>query len=212
MAASMVHLAITEVIAKSIKVKDINRLRIGSILPDGAIGGNSHLRKKFEDGFKTFDIETFRETFGDKMREDDLYLGYYLHLVQDIIYRKFIYEIYGWNPYIEGNVDRLHHDYEILNSYVARKFGLTPESIAPIDLNGEPLEQLAQFDVNELVERVRGQFIPVEDDGIFFFTREMVDEYIARAVKESLEEILRFLENKECLKCSENKWRVGTQR
>ena len=212
MAASMVHLAITEAIAKSIKAKDINRLRIGSILPDGAIGGNSHLRKKFEDGFKTFDIETFRETFGDKMREDDLYLGYYLHLVQDIIYRKFIYEIYGWNPYIEGNVDRLHHDYAILNSYIARKFGLTPESIAPIDLTGEPLEQLAQFDINELVERVRGQFIPVEDDGIFFFTRKMVDEYIARAIKESLEEILRFLENKECLKCSENKWRVGTQR
>ncbi|SFP84429.1 hypothetical protein SAMN04487928_109119 [Butyrivibrio proteoclasticus] len=39
------------------------------------------------------------------MRQDDLYLGYYLHLVQDMCYRHFVYDKYHWNPMIPGNVE-----------------------------------------------------------------------------------------------------------
>ena len=58
------------------------------------------------------------------MREDDFYLGYYLHLVQDVLYRRFVYDKYHWNPMIPGNVERLHRDYAIVNGYIIKKYNL----------------------------------------------------------------------------------------
>lgn len=46
MASSMIHLAITQCMTKEIEFNNLDRIRLGSILPDGAISGNSHLKKK----------------------------------------------------------------------------------------------------------------------------------------------------------------------
>ena len=46
MASSMIHLAITEAMIKQADFQDFKRLRLGAILPDGAVRGNSHLKKK----------------------------------------------------------------------------------------------------------------------------------------------------------------------
>lgn len=35
---------------------------------------------------KTYDLTAFRSRFGRKVMTDDLYLGYYLHLVQDLLF------------------------------------------------------------------------------------------------------------------------------
>ena len=48
------------------------------------------------------------------MKQDDLYLGYYLHLVQDLYYRNYLYVENHWNSAIPGNVEKLHHDYCVL--------------------------------------------------------------------------------------------------
>ena len=53
------------------------------------------------------------------MKKDDLYLGYYLHLIQDMLYRRVMYGEHGWNSSVPGNVEKLHRDYEILNEYVS---------------------------------------------------------------------------------------------
>lgn len=46
MASSMIHLAITEAMIKQADFQDFKRLRLGAILPDGAVRGNSHLKRK----------------------------------------------------------------------------------------------------------------------------------------------------------------------
>ena len=46
MASSMIHLAIVQEMRKEVSFRDINRLFLGVILPDGAVAGNSHLKKK----------------------------------------------------------------------------------------------------------------------------------------------------------------------
>ena len=46
MASSMIHLAIVQEMRKKVSFRDINRLFLGVILPDGAVAGNSHLKKK----------------------------------------------------------------------------------------------------------------------------------------------------------------------
>ena len=45
MASSMIHLAIVQEMRKKVSFRDINRLFLGVILPDGAVAGNSHLKK-----------------------------------------------------------------------------------------------------------------------------------------------------------------------
>lgn len=200
MASSMIHLAITQCLTKKIKFKDSGRLSLGSILPDGIISGNSHLKKEICDGTRvTYDLEFFREKFQEEMKQDDLYLGYYLHLIQDIFYRYFIYSEHDWNPTIPGNIDRLHRDYAITNWHVVNCYKLNKEMVQAVEIEKEPITELAEFDVPGLVEEVRGQFVPIEEDNSFFFTKEMADEFIERATAFCMEEMKHLSEGKEGL-------------
>lgn len=130
MASRIIHLAITNELIKKYPFKDPARLKLGSVLPDACAPGRtteaSHLKIKLCGATKkTYDLTLYREKFGQKMREDDLYLGYYLHLIQDILFRHFIYEMHHWDSRTPGNVDKLHNDYTLINTYVVRQYQLT---------------------------------------------------------------------------------------
>lgn len=116
MASRIMHLAIAGGVAQKTEIKDIKRFRLGIVLPDAyspeVNTEISHLKINILEGTKkTYKLAYFRETYADEIIKDSLYLGYYMHLIQDILYRKFVYDKYKWNPMIEGNVKRLHNDY-----------------------------------------------------------------------------------------------------
>lgn len=150
MASSMIHLAITQCLIPEIGCGDDFRLRLGAILPDGAIQGNAHLKKQVGENRITYDLEFFRRRYRAQMETDGLYLGYYLHLIQDIFYRNFLYTQRHWDPTPPGNVERLHRDYGILNGYVAQKFHLYPEMLRSIPIAREPIAELAVFTGRDL--------------------------------------------------------------
>lgn len=207
MASSMIHLAVVQEMRKEVSFRDIARLRFGVILPDGVVEGNSHLKKAIcENTRYTYDLELFRDRYGEYMKTDDLYLGYYFHLIQDMFYRRFLYGEHGWNSSIPGNVEKLHRDYEILNGYVAEKYGLSREMIRELDITGETLAQLAEFDAKGLAEEVRGQFTPMAEEEIRVFTREMADEYITRAAKFCVEELKTLSAGKPGMDSTEWSW------
>ena len=61
MASSLIHLAITNELANKIKVKDIKRLRMGSMLPDN-VGPKGHLKISICGNHKkTYNLEYFRK-------------------------------------------------------------------------------------------------------------------------------------------------------
>ena len=63
MASSMIHLAIIQCIIVKTEFNNLDRLRLGVILPDGAVSGNSHLKKMIcEQTRVTYDLEFYRET------------------------------------------------------------------------------------------------------------------------------------------------------
>ena len=194
MASSMIHLAIASELTKRHTFHDIDRLRLGSILPDASGEKvNSHLKILIYGGTqKTLDINRFRQLFGNLLLTDDLYLGYYLHLAQDILFRHFIYGDYHWDPHIPGNVARLHRDYQISNYCVASKYGLGKNISVPDDIYEEPLCGLADFHIQDLVDFLTECFEPVGFSDTFFFTTEMADEFIGRAVPFCLEELERL--------------------
>jgi len=128
---------------------------------------------------KTYDLTAFRSRFGRKVMTDDLYLGYYLHLVQDLLFRGFIYGKYNWDPHTDGSIDRLHDDYRKANTYLSKRHGLTFNIVLPENLNAEELSHIAEFKPRDLTK----------ESPAFFFTREMADEFIEIAVDGCLNEL-----------------------
>ena len=194
MASSIVHLAVTNELTKRLSFTDTNRLKFGAVIVDGGVGGNingnAHLKVNVLDGKKkTYDFDKFRELFGERMLKDDLYMGYYLHLVQDSLYRHFVYDKYHWNPTIPGNTDRLHKDYSIVNQYIIRQYGLKNDLVVPEGFDHEDLTQISAFDVDHFMKDMERFFQPVEEEEIFFFTKEMSDDYIAEAVEYCVNEV-----------------------
>lgn len=200
MASRMIHLAITDLISKEYEYKDKNRLALGSVLPDAATSGNSHLKICINDGMKkTYDLTGFRSGFLPKILEDDLYLGYYLHLVQDLFFRDFVYDQYQWDPLPSGNVERLHNDYALINQYVIQKYALSNTITVPVSFEEEPLNKLASFSIYEFLTDMKADFQSHLTGTTFFFTKEMADEFIAYACEKCKREIYSLFHDLDCL-------------
>ena len=87
MAQRLIHLLFCEKVMEKIEVKDKNRFVLGNLLPDAYTGKEirkaTHYVTEMDEG-KTayFGFDQFRKAFSDLILTDDLYLGYYMHLVQ----------------------------------------------------------------------------------------------------------------------------------
>ncbi|WP_051209308.1 tyrosine-protein phosphatase [Butyrivibrio sp. WCD3002] len=207
MASSIMHLAVTYELIKRFDFSDTDRLKFGAILPNAGQGKAGHLNKFiWGRNKKSYDFEFFRSRFGELMKTDDLYLGYYLHLVQDICYRHFVYDKYKWNPMIPGNVERLHKDYSIINYYVAEKYNIKNDIATPAGFENEEINSVCTYDVDWLVKSMAGYFEKVEDEDIFFFTREMADEFIAEAVDICAKELDALRNGGKLIESYDNAW------
>lgn len=95
MASRILHLAVAEELMKQVPIQDKNRFRLGCILPDAYNPAvpktNSHLKISVcGKSKKTYDLDGYLSRFETEMKKDGLYKGYYLHLVQDLIFRELI--------------------------------------------------------------------------------------------------------------------------
>lgn len=195
MASRVIHMAIANEIMKQINVKDVERFRLGTILPDAYMHNiqsatDSHLKYTTADGTKkTYKLAWFREVYGAKMKTDELYMGYYLHLIQDMVYRYFVYSLHNWDPYPKGNIGRLHNDYKLLNGYIIGKYKLNDSLVIPANLDKEPVFDIYPFDVARLSTDFKADFEPYNDGEVFFFTQDMADEFISMATEKCISEI-----------------------
>ncbi len=201
MASSIIHLAITNELIKRLSFADGNRLKFGAIVVDAGAGGNkygnAHMKITVQDGTKkTYDFDRYREMFGERMLTDDLYMGYYLHLVQDALYRGYVYDKHHWDPITPGNVERLHKDYQIINRYVIDKYQLEKDLTIPDGFPDEAIHQICSFDTKKLMQDMDSYFLPVKEEPIFFFTKEMADEFIGEAVEFCEEEVRKLRDGK----------------
>lgn len=194
MASRIIHLAITDILAGKYVFKDINRLKIGVTLPDASAPGQNTERSHLKIQIcgltkKTYDLTRYRKEFGKRMKEDDLYLGYYLHLVQDILFRYFMYEMHRWDSKAPGNVDRLHNDYALINTYVIEKYQLRDDIMVLEDFADEPIHALYPFGYKSFYEELKGDYEPYREGSLFFFTQQKADEFIGMAVEFCLKEL-----------------------
>ena len=158
MASRTLHLAAAKLILDEYPMADEKRFRLGSILPDAGERVSAHFRVRIDGGTKTMmALSDFRVRFADKM-DDPLYLGYYLHLVQDIVFRKVFYLDHGWKVDSLQKVERLYDDYHILNAWAIEKFALRDDLALPEDFSAEPICAVSDFALPEFLAELHADF------------------------------------------------------
>ena len=90
---------------------------------------------------------------------------------------------------LPGNVDRLHNDYALLNTYVVGRYQLTDDIQMPQGFAEEALNHRFRFDLERFLQEMRQDFEPYDKGEIFFFTEKMADTFIEIAAAVCQEEL-----------------------
>ena len=120
---------------------------------------------------------------------DPLYLGYYLHLVQDLVYHYSINEIYNFSAKIKGNVEKLHNDYRLINRYVIDRYKLKNSVRLPENFESERLHEEFFLDTGTLYSDLAEDFASCGEGKTAFFTKKMADDFVAQSVGLCIDEI-----------------------
>lgn len=212
MASRILHLAVAQKIIEQVHIKDINCFKIGVLLPD-AYGvdmskADSHFKILLCGGSKkTYDLSEFKIKFDKEIKNNEMYLGYYLHLIQDMIFRRLVYKDYMWNPLIPGNVEKLHNDYQLINQYVKEKYKLNNDIKIEENLCKERIFTIYPFDVDTMVKDLQSDFIDEYTGEIFFFTKAMANEFINKATDTCVNEINALKDGKTTIDEYSYAWR-----
>lgn len=189
MASRMMHLAAAVQLLHLLpEGMDVPRFLSGSIMVDSAPQTRqaSHFLTQ-ANGRKTYDIARFRVQYGHLLLTDGLVLGYYLHLLQDLVFRDHMYHVLRFNPRKPGYLAGLHSDYRRLNLMLADRYGLSADFAIPDD--AAPLSDIAAFDMAGLPEALAEDFALPGAAEAFFLTEALAISYIDRAVEKCRDEL-----------------------
>ena len=212
MAQRTIHLAMAKLISQEIKIKNRKRFEFGHILPDAVSNrenrDKSHYIKKGR--YVVYDFQQFAKEYADKLLEDDLYLGYYMHLVEDVFFRKLFYahnkkQDIGKNP---EKVKVLHNDYHLLNSYIVDKFQLEDKIEIPSLFEKEEINHIADFSkIEEYLFQLHKDFNDCKNGQTVYFTENMLDEYMDKYLVKCVEEIKAVRYGASSLNVEDYSWR-----
>ncbi len=208
MAQRTIHYLFGEVIANQIELTDKERFLLGSIMPDAievCDRDKSHFKVR-TDTHVYFDFEAYRNQYFDLIRRDDLYLGYYMHLVEDAFYRAFIYQNRFTMPRTQEEVKLLHNDYHILNAYIVRKYNIHNILKKNTVLKQEPIGSIANFLISEFLDEMSNDFTEQTEGVTVFLTESMLDEFIETYIPLAVEEIKNLKDGTFNLRASDYAW------
>ena len=212
MAQRTIHVLFGTLLSDKIELYDKNRFLIGSILPDAYIDPSdrkvAHFIKNLPDeNCLYFDFQDFFEKYDLKVRNDDLYLGYYAHLVEDAFYRYFLYYEKCFMKKIKRyELDILHNDYYILNSYIAGKNVLPSHLEVPKDFEDEPLNGITEFDIKEIVSAYENDVVEVRNEKTELLTEAMLEEFVLKYIDVLADELHSVKNGHSKLNVLDYKW------
>ena len=198
-----------ELLSQQIPLKDKKRFLFGSIIPDAYVDVKfrdvTHYKVRGEEG-TYLDFHKFRNDYLEQIRQDDLYLGYYMHLVEDAVYRKFFYNEHSKMPKSKEDVIRLHMDYHMLNMYIVDKYELKNELVQMENGYQNEFAQIGEFRVMEFLEEFEQDFSEDISGETFYITEAMVDEFVERYLPIVLKELESVRNGKISLDVKEYTW------
>ena len=200
MAQRTIHYLLGELLLRQVPLPDRRRFLLGSILPDAfaelSERAKTHFTNRSIPGYMYFDFDAFRNRFGVKMAADDLYLGYYMHLMEDNYYRVFFRERLGVaiDNQKPEQVQRLHLDYTLLNAYIVGRYGLRNEVERPADFEKEPLAAVARFDLDGFLAAFDGDFTRQVEGETRYLTETVLEDFLALHYESCLRELRTVLQ------------------
>lgn len=186
MAQRTIHYLIGEELIRSGAVRDVDRFRIGNVLPDAIARIDdryiTHYQKRVVEHGRTVrysDFERFRRDFAALVESDDLYLGYYMHLIEDACYRRLWARI-GLKGRVVTNeeIERLHQDYHLLNAFTVRRWGLRDELVFPERFETEPIGRIYPFLLRDFLEEMHGDFLEHPEGETFYITEADIELFV----------------------------------
>lgn len=208
MASLFMHLAITSQAAKQLHIEEKSFL-VGSLLPDFATIGNSHYRVE-ESGSDMVTIDLNKACIDFFNEEDTLdltTLGYYLHLVQDRAFRRFLIEECNIS-FRNGIKRKLYSDYEALNFYLIKRYNLAYLNEIEDLPDNSMITQMFAPDISSLKLEISKVFGSSNIPHKFrVLDEDKVDKYIETAVELSMHEIESVCHTKEPYEKSSFYWK-----
>ena len=208
MAQRTIHYLFGEIISRHIPFSNKKRFLLGSILPDAIEPANrdtSHFKVETE-LHKYFDFEAFRLKYTDQIQQDDLYLGYYMHLVEDAFYRSFFYDPRFSMPRTREEVKVLHQDYHILNAYIVRKYQIHNILDPVFSLTNTPICSLTTFLLDPFLKELAHDFTEQVQGQTTFITESMLDQFVERFIPLAIEEVKSMKAGTSILKATDFAW------
>ena len=212
MASYLIHLAICCILERALPIKDVNAFRIGHILPDALKTAencdfNSHYTKSLNEGKqKCIDFAEFYDRKRESVMTDEMYLGYYFHLIQDNLFRSFLYSDLGLlsKRGSEEFLNDLYNDYHILNGQLVKKYFLAPNFSVPDNFppnwngwgDGTVNCLFDRSDLERALEAVEIQFKENISGTPVYLNEKKVDEFIINASIPCVEEYRALKEGK----------------
>jgi hypothetical protein len=202
MASRIMHLAISERVAEHFGL-DLMRFNLGNLLPDlhentkeaKAISHFRIKREPYEDSkdprYQYYDYEQFLRKYKNKIH-DDLYLGYYCHLIADELWIQNVYIKYMRDENRKKRVNQennYYHDYSRLNQIIKDKFNLKINLV----FEESEISEIDSKRVSGLVDALEYDFNTRYDDlDLLLFDYGVIRAYI----EESGPLIIKDLEQK----------------
>ena len=208
MAQRTIHYLFGEMLSNEIELTDKERFLLGSILPDAierCDRDKSHFKVR-TDMLSYFDFEAYQNQYRDLIQQDDLYLGYYMHLVEDAFYRAYIYQDCYTMPRNPEEVEWLHQDYHILNSWIVQKYGIHNILKKNIALDHEPIARIAPFRLRKFLEELSEDFAEQTSGTTVYLTESMVEEFVETYVPLAVKEIKNLKQGASALKSRDYGW------
>lgn len=182
-------------------VRDVDRFRVGNLLPDAIedliFRDLTHYQTDTQIGGETkrlSDFERFRREFAPLVETDGLYLGYYMHLIEDACYRRFWNRVrFAPRDMTRENVAVLHNDYHLLNRYIVSRYGIRNEIVFPENFEREPVNRIYPFLLRDFLDEMRGDFTENPQGTTHYLTETLLEEFLADARDTCREALRRIL-------------------
>lgn len=191
MASRIMHLVLAQELLKDRKLSQSEAFLFGALLPDaprspaGKAGNRASHFLADRGPLRTYDLDEFRQLYGERLREEGLYLGYYLHLIQDIVYRRFQHGKWAWGKLSKEQFTRLYQDYSLLNDLFICQYRLENNVKIPREAEGEDICRRFSLRPGELLEQVEEDFRREragEPEEPVFLTWNMAREFLGAAL------------------------------
>ncbi|MBR2407904.1 MAG: zinc dependent phospholipase C family protein [Lachnospiraceae bacterium] len=206
MPSRMIHYLVAERVAKEIPIRDRNRFKIGSLCPDMSTREDESKHKThYSDivgAVKGMNWGRFVNTYGEKMKTDELYLGVLCHLITDGIWFHNVVE-----PQVRAKVaskeerqkmyQRGYSDYHRLNYILKEEFDLRYELREDRDIE---LDGLHSEFYDDVIGALYGDFYeepPATKEELTVFPYGLTVDCIECCVAECVDAIRAFYGGKE---------------